>query len=557
MHAGVVATHEFRCLTRNRAAHWAALAVPALLMALVVVHWPADGQVDLSGRRAAAVFEVFAYGLLLAVLVVAPLLAATSIVRDRQRRTLLLMLTSPLRPMDLVIGKLLAIVAALLVVMLVSLPAAAACHAMGGVDGQRQVGALYVLLIALAIFLASMGLLVSTLVDRLDAAVRIVFFACGLMVLAPLVPFHFLRPLAGAAWDAPLLWLRDVSPLPAVLEITARGTPLTSATDNALTRFVVIMICGAVIALAWTWRALSKPALDRSRAAGVMTDDRSAGVQWMRGIMYLGIFDPMRRKRPIGNFTNPVLVKELRVSRLGRSRWLARLFVLVLIVSLGLTVSASRLSMVWGTGAIIGGVLMVQMAAILLLTPALAATLLASERESGSWRLLQMTPLHTVRIMTGKISAVLVLLFIVLLATVPALLVLVLIEERSGAGVRMGLVMLGLATLHTLFIAAAAGAFFARTSTATLAGFAAVLGPIVVSFFAWSREGIAFGRETVSASLVINPVAATLAALQVGGFERYDIIEPARNYMIVTGAIGLAVWLLLVQRLRRPAGVAL
>ena len=114
--------------------------VPAAACALLVLlRWPAEGQVDLSGSQAREVFRLFGYGLLAAVVLLVPAYPATALVRERVHGTLALLLQTPLRPWSIYLGKLAGVLGFAYLPLLASLPAAAACYAMGGISARDQV----------------------------------------------------------------------------------------------------------------------------------------------------------------------------------------------------------------------------------------------------------------------------------------------------------------------------------------------------------------------------------------------------------------------------------
>ena len=101
---------------------------------LVLVRWPSEPRVALSGARSQQVFRLFGYGLLTTLLLLLPVFPATNIVREKKRGTLALLLNTPLGPWRIYIGKLLTVLALAGIVLSLSLPAAAACYALGGLS---------------------------------------------------------------------------------------------------------------------------------------------------------------------------------------------------------------------------------------------------------------------------------------------------------------------------------------------------------------------------------------------------------------------------------------
>src|SRR5438445_7239987 len=130
--------------TRKAAALQLGLGLACAL--LVLVRWPTGDVADLSGARSLEVLRVFGYGLLAAVLLLVPAFPATSLVREKVKGTLALLLNSPLRPWSIYAGKLGGVLGFAAVLLVMTLPAAAACHALGGAADRGGITTLYAVL---------------------------------------------------------------------------------------------------------------------------------------------------------------------------------------------------------------------------------------------------------------------------------------------------------------------------------------------------------------------------------------------------------------------------
>ena len=89
---------EFLGILRTKQAFAALLVLTAAFSLLVLIRWPSDGRVDLSGSQSQQVFRVFCFGLLAGVLLLVPAFPAVSIVREKRKGTLALLINSPLKP---------------------------------------------------------------------------------------------------------------------------------------------------------------------------------------------------------------------------------------------------------------------------------------------------------------------------------------------------------------------------------------------------------------------------------------------------------------------------
>jgi hypothetical protein len=305
----------------------------------------------------------------------------------------------------------------------------------------------------------------------------------------------------------------------------------------------------AVCALASIAR-LNYTMFDRSRPPGVITDDRSKSQQALRRLVYL--VDPQRRKRGIGPLVNPVMMKEFRSRRFGRSHWMLRLVAGCALVSLGLTYAASLGSVDWGVPTIGGIMVLLQVALIVLVTPSLASGLISAERESGGWTLLQMTPLSPWKVLRGKLLSALWPLLLILTASLPGYLVMIYIDPRMWPQISSVLTTLLLTALFALLASAAVGSLFRRTAQATAAAYVLLTVLCAGTMLVWQGRDAPFGRATVEAVLRFNPLAAALRLIQAPGFAEYDLV-PA-NWWFLGWASAVALGVLFVQtwRLSRP-----
>ena len=350
--------------------------------------------------RSLQVLRVFGYGLLIGVLLLSPAFPATSLVSERVRGTLALLLNSPLSATSIYCGKLLASLGFTAILLLMTIPAAGACHALGGVSERGGVVMLYAVLMMTAVQIATLGLLVSSRAQTLDGALRTTYALVLAIALLPLVPFWLTQGSAGAEIAD---WVRCLSPIPAVMEVLGQSGigSRGMGVNSAILRYLLLSgIVGLGCAAATVWALETRP-LDRGRPAGVMTQDRSTIGRWLRRLIFL--VDPQRRSRGTSLLLNPVMVKEFRTRRFGRSHWTLRLIALTAVLSLALSYLAAGGALGWGIEETGGALVLLQTALLILFAPSLAAGLISSEREGRTWTLLRTTPLSSGRILRGKL----------------------------------------------------------------------------------------------------------------------------------------------------------
>ena len=543
---------EFLGILRTKQAFAAVLTLTAVFSLLVLLRWPSDARVDLSGSQSQQVFRVFGYGLLAGVMLLVPAFPAVSVVREKRKGTLALLINSPLKPWSIYFGKFGGVLMFTALLLATSLPAAAACYAMGGIDLQHGLGRLYAVLLLLAIQYTSVALLVSCYAQSADSAVRITYAAVFSMSFLALGPHYFYQGQPGLM-NLLSQWLRFLSPLPIIMQMLGQsgiGSQGLMQKGQGLFEFAIMALGSSAVCAGITISRLNHRLFDYSRPQGTITDDRSLVGRLFRRMVYL--IDPQRRKSGISWYLNPVMVKEFRCRKFGRIHWLLRLVALCAVASMLLTLAATTSTMDWGVSTIGGLMVLLQVLLIALITPSLAAGLISVERESGGWDLLRMTPMSSFKILRGKLWSVIWTLALVLLSTLPGYLVMIVIEPVMWLQVYLVLICLLMTALFTLAVSAAVGSMFARTAPATATAYVILmflfLGPLLI----WLGRDAPFGHSTVQTSLLATPVGAALSVIKSPGFEHYELLPAAWwisgvASVLLLGVLGVQTW-----RLTRP-----
>ncbi len=538
-------------LRRRRAT--VAIVVTAIVFALLVVlRWPTDAQVDLSGAQSRQVFRLFGYGLMTCLLLLAPAFPATSIVREKQQGTLVLLLNSRMNPWSIYCGKLVGHIGFVVLLVLMSLPAAAACYAMGGVSLVGELLLLYGILGLLVLQYTTLALLVSTYANSTESALRITYGCVLFLSVISLGPHYFLQGAGGMKAEY-ADWCRCLSPIPAVMHVLGQGgvgsRGMVSSADVAL-RHVMLTALSTFLFAVLTTARLNHSLFDRSRSQGLITDERSTLVRWLRRMFF--VVDPQKRKSGIGPLVNPVMVKEFRCRRFGRMHWMLRLAAASALISLGLTYVAAMGSMDWGPKAIGGIMVLLQAALIVLVTPSLAAGLISAEIESGGWQLLQMTPLSAGKILRGKLASVVWPVLLILVSTLPGYVVMVYIRPEMWLQIRQVLICLGFTALLSLSLSIAASSLFSRTAMATTVAYSALAVFCGGTMLVWLLRDSPFGHATVQWALTANPIAPALTVIQTPGFTQYTLIPANWWFVAFVSVLSAAIVLVRTRGLSRP-----
>jgi ABC-type transport system involved in multi-copper enzyme maturation permease subunit len=530
---------------RSRKAIALQLTLALACALLVLARWPTSGTADLSNVRAVQVLRVFGYGLLAGILLLVPAYPAAALVREKVSGTLTLLLNSPMRPWSIYLGKLGGVLGFTAILLLMTLPAAAACYMLRGTGGQSGIGSLYGVLAVAALQLATLALLVSCHARSSDTALRTTYALVLVLSVLTLAPFELARGQEGPFAEL-AGWLRCLSPIPAVMEALDPdlGSHGFSMEHSAIARYLILALATSLIFAVATISSLNHKLFDRARPPGVMTQDRKVEERLIRRLLFL--IDPQRRSGNMSLWVNPVMVKEFRSRRFGRSHWMLRLIAVCAILSLGLSHVAVSGVLGWGVEIIGAALVLLQIALLILFAPSLASGLISSERESGSWQLLRMTPLSPGVIVRGKLMSVAWPLVLLLCATLPGYIAMIAFQPTLIWQVQRVVLCLALTAVFAVLVSATASTLFRSTAAATTASYLALLSVCVGPLLVWLGEDKPFGHDTVQAVLRFDPVAAALQASAAPGFTHYEILHA--NWWII-GSSCVVLLLVLTARI--------
>ncbi len=157
-------------------------------------------------------FMAIVFLLTLVTLILSPASTAGAISLEREKQTLDLLVTTPISSLAIVLGKLLSALSWILLLLLASIPVVALVFTFGGVAPDDVVRA-YVVLLATALAFGAIGLFVSALVRRTQAAtvinlVIVIAFTAGTAFL-----FVFWTAMAGSGGFLPDRANRNENPL--------------------------------------------------------------------------------------------------------------------------------------------------------------------------------------------------------------------------------------------------------------------------------------------------------------------------------------------------------
>jgi ABC-type transport system involved in multi-copper enzyme maturation permease subunit len=142
----------------------------ALLGAMVYYAWPTDERIDMTNpEKSKRLVNLFFLGQYILGALMSPTFAAATITGEKERKTYEMLLASPLRPVAVVLGKLLASLAHLALLIFSSLPIVMLCLPLGGTSFY-EVLAVYLALILAVITFGMISLACSSYFRRTAAS---------------------------------------------------------------------------------------------------------------------------------------------------------------------------------------------------------------------------------------------------------------------------------------------------------------------------------------------------------------------------------------------------
>lgn len=406
-----------------------------ILAGLLLILWPTGGVqsvVTEGGKKISAIF--FSVNLTLLLLMI-PAFSAGAITVERERGTYPALFTTLLTPFEILSGKLAASVAMIVIMTLLSMPPAAICALAGGVDAPFM-GKIMILLLTTAVSYGTMGLACSSICGRTTTAVLLNYVLVLLFAGATWLPAALLSnllPELNVFFQA----VRSFSPFDAMLFLLYPDTyKLTMSIDGAavLNPFVIFLMASAVLTvlalLIFRWNILRPEIRSRKYRGPAYTDTKKALKRKLTFPFYL--LDPLKRKKPIGRFRNPVFVAEMRSKLFANSNFVIRTMSIIFILSLGmLTLLAFQLGEEIHAGSVRIVAIVFQIGIVALLAPGVSSGLITDEITGGTFDALRMTPVSPFTLIFGKLKATFFYALIFLISSVFILLAMAYLEPVS------------------------------------------------------------------------------------------------------------------------------
>lgn len=509
------------------------LLYQALLAAVVYFAWPQDSRLDLTEnpKDARKLVDMFFLGQYVLASMMAPSFAAGTITGEKERKTYEMLLASPLRPFAIVIGKLVASLTHLAVLIFSSLPIVMLCLPLGGVS-LYEVLAAYLGLIVSVLTFGAISIACSSYFQRTAASLVVSY-----LLILPLAMVGVLT------W----YWLSDYGQFRLLLTVT-----VLPGLGIAL---------GLVLLANTSSRLLHPPDVG---AEGAEVVDLEVEAQQAVGLVIQPdqfpdrLFAPPKRDDLIEDGANPVYDKEIRSEIFSQGTLMLRLVIQVSML-LAIPLMATCLYIYSDRAAwYISYVLLFNM----LVGPVFSAGSVTSERERQTLDLLLTTIITPWQILWGKLIAGLRVSSVLTgFLLWPVVLACVMVQGywSNLASVGAYLVIVVLTCVTTAVTALFCSVMFRKTSTSLMTSYLLVIVlfclPLAVNFFAAEFFPSHPSTKYVEWIGLSSPFSASFAVpltMEVGSSA--TVSEPKGNWLLVVGYFavslvynatlsGLMIWL--------------
>jgi ABC-type Na+ efflux pump permease subunit len=386
-----------------RAVYIGLLWVLGLTVWQTTVGWEQTATLGDTARFGAFLFQIIAIMQLTLLLFFSALSAASTVAREKDRRTFILLLMTDLRNYEIVVGKLMGSLLQIVILLGVMIPALGLLMLLGGI-APEQVLQVSLILAATALAAGSLGGLVALWREKTfpSLALTVLFLVLYLCLVHGLTFAHSLLAWAGIAPDeagahiATLQnWLEPFLALFSVLEPGQGEAGLAPAYGFALTMLILsALLNGWGILRLRAWNPSGEPIMQREKPAEEGDEDKDRALAHAAPGAVRGVW------------ANPILWREIRTRAYGRRPFLVKLaFGLVACL-----ICYYALEPLWTTGGhtpffAARGLVPIGILSLLLVT-AQAVTAVTSERDTGSLDLLLVTDLTPGEFIFGKILGI-------------------------------------------------------------------------------------------------------------------------------------------------------
>ena len=500
---------EFRAAARCRKTLALTLVLVAALAGILLVLWPRTGV--FSEINTNEIFTVFLNLNLTLLILLIPAFVATTITQERENRSFELLFTSLLTPIEIMVGKLFSSLTITFLVVISSMPITAVCALSGGISIPLLMRAYSVVLLATLTY-GLYGLAVSSLCHRSFTALVLTYIGILLLAGATWLP----SVLLGNALGLGSVWhmIRALSPFEVLFALNhpeRYELGVTGMTADQVCWFNLIGMLALcfVFLCVFCWFVLRPPRRRKPQVSAQFSDFRTTVKRKLSFPFYL--IDPLRRKKSIPRWRNPVYIAEIRSRIFGKPKVIMRALSGIVVASMVLLMLvAVQFATTLEPDTVRLVAIVFQVGVVAFFAPAVCSGSITDERTSGTLVLLRMTSLPVRTVVAGKLKAGFLYVMIFLTSSVPVLWALSYLEATSAywrIGAWFGILVLTTVAFVSLGLCASTLAPTTGAATAISYAFAALLciGTLSVLLF-----GSRVSPTLQAVILGLNPLVAAL-----------------------------------------------
>ncbi len=454
---------------------------------MVYFAWPKDNiRLDLTANESgtSTLVDLFFLGQYIFASLMAPSFAAGAIAGEKERSTYEMLLASPIRPEAIVMGKLVAALTHLAILIFASLPIVMLCLPLGGVS-LYEVLAAYLALIASVVTFGMISVACGSFFSRTSASL--------------VVSYLTILPLAMLGV---LFWWSLSGYGETRLKFSFAVIPGIAA---AIT-IPLFYICSARMLYPPDFGSEGKEVVDLE-----LESAQAVGLVIQRDQFPDRLFAPPKRETLMEDGTNPVYDKEMRSEIFGQGTLMLRLAIqismVVAIPVMAWCLYIQRDLAPWYISYVI--------LFNILIGPVFSAGSVTSERERQTLDLLLTTIITPWQILWGKLlSGLRVSSVLSSFLLWPVFLALVMVSDYwyNMPTIVAYVIIFGLTCLTTAVLALFCSTLFHKTSTSLMATYIVILllymAPIAASFFGNTYFPETRGTEIVNSLTITSPFAA-------------------------------------------------
>ncbi len=451
--------------------------------AQTMMMWPRD----LANRwslqwEVASLVQTFVYLAAAGTIVCVPAFAAGAIVLERERGTFDLLRMTLARPAGVVASKLMNAVGFFFLLTIGLAPVVATAFFLPGFD-RTQFLAAFLIIASSAVSCAAVGIMCSAIFRRSLVAIALSYAGVAAIWILPMILLFILVAAYALLFDVRSVGgeiesifqiVMPVAQLAMVLQVGVGDTFVPAVAYQLVAAFAC-----AYVAHRRLLRPMNPPKIELRKPLDDVKVLRERRTTWPYYLV-----DPLRRKKPIEDGRNAMLVREVRWGLLNRGSILIRLFYVAATIYffvgvLASTADARDYQTLWAWFS-------TQCVLTIIVAPALTANAITKEVELGNLDMLRITLLRPRDIVAGKFAAAVFSLMPLLVAALVSLIPVAILVRPDWRIVALGFGTLGVCTLLSLSIAI----FFSTTLRRTLP---AIVSSYVASVFAYA--GLAYGVQ--------------------------------------------------------------